>query len=132
MKFNFIVAKYFRSNLETREKNDNTISIIQAKLEKEISSSKIELEKWKISYRKCATELELEKKKSSQRSKIAEQAEANATEKINDVKTEQWAIIEKLKSEKRDLDSTLQKEIDKKQKFEHELSDLKVFQNYKL
>ena len=36
---------------------------------------------------------------------MVEQAEQQATEKINDIKTEQWAVIERLKAEKREIEA---------------------------
>ena len=89
----------------------NRLASIQATFEMEISNSKIELEKWKSAYRKMNDDLNKEKKNSEKRSKMAEEAEATAAEKINEVKTENWAIIEKLRSEKRETDSLLQKEV---------------------
>ena len=46
-----------------------------------------------------------ERKNSTKRTQLAEQAEVQATEKINDIKTEQWAIIERLKAEKREIEA---------------------------
>lgn len=103
----------------------NQLVSIQATFEMEISNSKIELEKWKSAYRKMNDELTKEKKNSEKRSKMAEEAEVTAAEKINEVKTENWAIIEKLRSEKRETDSLYQKETDKKNKIESDLELLR-------
>ena len=104
-------AEAQRISQSEESKFKNRIASIQATFEMEISNSKIELEKWKLGYRKINDDLNKEKKNSEKRSKMAEEAEVTATEKINEVKTENWAIIEKLRSEKRETDSLYQKEV---------------------
>jgi len=118
-------AEAQRISQSEESKFKNRIASIQATFEMEISNSKIELEKWKLGYRKINDDLNKEKKNSEKRSKMAEDAEVTAAEKINEVKTENWAIIEKLRSEKRETDSLYQKETDKKNKIESDLELLR-------
>jgi hypothetical protein len=59
-------------------------------------------------------------KNADKRSQMAENAEKIANEKIEDIKREQWSMIEKIKSEKRETDSLLQKEMDEKSKISSE------------
>lgn len=48
-------------------------------------------------------------------------AEKSANERIEEIKREQWAIVEQIRSEKRETDSQLQKEIENCNRLRNEL-----------
>lgn len=67
------------------------------------------------------SELEATRKKAEKRSGLAELAEKSANERIEEIKREQWALVEQIRSEKRETDAQLQKETENCSRLRSEL-----------
>ena len=74
-----------------------------------------------IIYFQANSQLETSRKNAEKRSGLAELAEKSANERIEEIKREQWAVVEQIRSEKRETDSQLQKEIENCNRLRNEL-----------
>merc|ERR1712106_731260 len=90
--------------------------------ERQLNEQLCELNKWQSQFRSVNEELEQEQRNAAKRTELVEEAEKVASEKIAEIKTEQWAVIERLKAEKREVEARFQAETDKRTKAESELA----------
>ena len=67
------------------------------------------------------SQLETTRKNAEKRSGLAELAEKSANERIEEIKREQWALVEQIRSEKRETDARLQKETENCSRLRSEL-----------
>ena len=67
------------------------------------------------------SQLETTRKNAEKRSGLAELAEKSANERIEEIKREQWALVEQIRSEKRETDAQLQKETENCSRLRSEL-----------
>ena len=67
------------------------------------------------------SQLDTTRKNAEKRSGLAELAEKSANERIEEIKRDQWAVVEQIRSEKRETDSQLQKEIENCNRLRNEL-----------
>lgn len=67
------------------------------------------------------SQLETTRKNAEKRSGLAELAEKSANERIEEIKREQWALVEQIRSEKRETDAQLQKETENCSRLRNEL-----------
>ena len=68
------------------------------------------------------SQLDTTRKNAEKRSGFAELAEKSANERIEEIKRDQWAVVEQIRSEKRETDSQLQKEIENCNRLRNELN----------
>jgi len=111
-----------RNGVEIKTKCENALSMQKSTFERQLNEQLCELNKWQSQFRSVNEELEQEQRNAAKRTELVEEAEKVASEKIAEIKTEQWAVIERLKAEKREVEARFQAETDKRTKAESELA----------
>lgn len=114
--------KTLQRELKEQElKFENDKELIKAEYTKQINDGRLEIEKFRVAWKKANSQLDTTRKNAEKRAGLAELAEKSANERIEEIKRDQWAIVEQIRSEKRETDSQLQKEIENCNRLRNEL-----------
>merc|ERR1712127_688017 len=85
------------------------------------NDGRLEIEKFRVAWKKANSQLDTTRKNAEKRSGLVELSEKSANERIEEIKRDQWAVVEQIRSEKRETDSQLQKEIENCNRLRNEL-----------